>query len=70
MNASKEECRVAQRALNNVERAVEGEAVESDIDVVRAFLLKAERKLPHETTFAKEKLGCIRVDVDRKPTVK
>lgn len=57
MNASKEECRKAYKALEKMLGAHRNglSILATDADQLRDFLVAAERKLPSEASYAKEK---------------
>lgn len=61
MNASKETAVRAQETLDQIEdhlrdRGNFAEEIKSDIEVIREFLLAAQRKLPTESSYEREKL--------------
>lgn len=62
MNASKEECRKAIAALEDLKTNLNGEvrggianAVDKDLNTINSFLTAAEKKLPSEASFDKDK---------------
>jgi hypothetical protein len=56
MNASKENARKARAALTNIDAELGGGGCEGDFNVLRKFLDAAERKLPTEAAFTRDKI--------------